>query len=344
MNDTRSPLQLTGVVKTFDDIVAVDHVDLVLRPGEILALVGPSGCGKSSLLRSIAGLLAIDGGSIELDGQIVDDGHRRLPPERRPAGLVFQEHALFPHLTVADNVGFGLRDTAAADRDARVDEMLALVSLAGFGDRFPHELSGGERQRVALARALAPAPALMLFDEPFASLDHNLRIKLRQDVATALRATGTPAVFVTHDQQEALAIGDRIAVMRGGSIQQLGTPAEVYHRPVDEFVAAFMGIASFLPIADDATSALGAIDLGGVEPAAAVAMVRPDDIVFTGADDGDAEIVAAEYHGSGWHLHATLGDGTDVHFMVGHLDAPTVGDRGRLALMPGHRQVVVPRR
>ncbi|MEO0494702.1 MAG: ABC transporter ATP-binding protein [Actinomycetota bacterium] len=340
---TAVPLRLDGVVKRYDDVTAVDGVDLELAPGELLALVGPSGCGKSTLLRSIAGLVSIDAGRIRLDGVLVDDAHDRLPPERRSAGLVFQEHALFPHLTVADNVGFGLRTGGADDRRSRVEEMLDLVDLGGFGERFPHELSGGERQRVALARALAPSPALMLFDEPFASLDHNLRIKLRQDVAAALKATGTPAVFVTHDQQEALAIGDRIAVMRQGRIRQLGTPAEIYHRPVDEFVAAFMGTASFLPIADDATSALGPIDMRGVEPTAAVAMVRPDDIVFAPAESGDAEIVGAEYHGSGWHLRATLPDGTDVHFMVGHLDPPAVGDRGTLALTPGHRQVVVPR-
>ena len=211
-------------------------------------------------------------------------------------------------------------------------------------DRPVNELSGGERQRVALARALAPSPALMLFDEPFASLDHNLRIKLRHDVAEALKATGTPAVFVTHDQQEALAIGDRIAVMRDGRIRQLGTPAEVYHQPVDEFVASFMGTASFLPIADDATTVLGPIELGDAEPASAVAMVRPDDIVFTASETGDAEIVGAAYYGGGWHLHASVPDGVNVHFTVGHLDAPTVGDRGTLALTPGHCQVVVPRR
>ena len=184
----------------------------------------------------------------------------------------------------------------------------------------------------------------MLFDEPFASLDHNLRIKLRHDVAAALKATGTPAVFVTHDQQEALAIGDRIAVMRNGRIRQLGTPAEVYHQPVDDFVAAFMGTASFLPIADDATTVLGPIDLDGAAPADAVAMVRPDDIVFTASATGKAEIVGAAYHGSGWHLHARVHDGVDVYFAVGHLDAPAVGDRGTLALTPGHCQVVVPRR
>lgn len=339
---TDQPLQIRGLVKRYDDVVAVAGVDIDLEAGELLALVGPSGCGKSTLLRSIAGLVAIDQGTIRLAGQLVDDGTEQLPPERRSAGLVFQEHALFPHLTVADNVGFGLRDRSGGEVTRRVDEMLELVSLGGYGDRFPHELSGGERQRVALARALAPSPSLMLFDEPFASLDQNLRVQLRQDVAAALKATRTPAVFVTHDQHEALAIGDRIAVMRGGTIRQLGTPAEVFHRPVDAFVGAFMGAASFLEIADG-TSALGEIDGADSDLDDAVAMVRPDDVVFRADPRGDAAIVAAEYHGTGWRLSATLAGGDVIQFTVGHLDAPTIGDRGHLAMSPGHRQVVVRR-
>ncbi|MEM8706421.1 MAG: ABC transporter ATP-binding protein [Actinomycetota bacterium] len=333
------PLQIRGLVKRYDDVTAVGGVDLDLGPGELLALVGPSGCGKSTLLRSIAGLVGIDDGTIRLAGDLVDDGSNRLPPERRSAGLVFQEHALFPHLTVADNVAFGLRDHSAGEIRARVIEMLDLVDLGGYGGRYPHELSGGERQRVALARALAPSPSLMLFDEPFASLDHNLRIQLRQDVATALRATDTPAVFVTHDQQEALAIGDRIAVMRGGKVRQLDTPAEVFHRPVDDFVGAFMGAASFLPIAAGST-ALGAVDTDDGSDRL-LAMVRPDDVVFTSDADGEAEIVAAEYHGSGWLLVASLDGRVEVQVEASHLDAPDVGARGRLAMAPGHRQVVV---
>ena len=235
------PLEVRGLVTTYADVVAVDGIDLVLHDDDVLALVGPSGCGKSSLLRTIAGLVAADSGSIHLSGRLVEDGSVRLPPERRPAGLVFQEHALFPHLTVRDNVGFGVRDRSKRDVAARVDDMLQLVSLGSHGDRYPHELSGGERQRVALARALAPAPALMLFDEPFASLDHNLRVQLRQEVVAALRTTSTPAVFVTHDQREALAIADRIAVMRDGKVVQAGSPMELYRRPTTAFAASFHG-------------------------------------------------------------------------------------------------------
>ncbi|MEM9036040.1 MAG: ABC transporter ATP-binding protein [Actinomycetota bacterium] len=338
-----APLEVTGLVKTYDDVVAVDGVDLVLRDDEVLALVGPSGCGKSTLLRTIAGLVAADSGTIRLSGQLVEDGSVRLPPERRPAGLVFQEHALFPHLCVRDNVGFGVRDVPKREVADRVAEMLELVSLGSYGDRYPHELSGGERQRVALARALAPAPSLMLFDEPFASLDHNLRVQLRQDVVAALKATATPAVFVTHDQREALAIADRIAVMRRGRIEQLDTPAAVFHRPVDAFVGAFMGEATFLPIETSPSphTVLGPVDLDGRAPTGATAMVRPDDVSFAVAADGEAEVVAAEYHGSGWLLTARAGGAPPIAVFTSHLAAPPVGARGHLGLVVGHRQVVV---
>ncbi|MEM8924575.1 MAG: ABC transporter ATP-binding protein [Actinomycetota bacterium] len=354
---TTAPLlEISGLIKTYDDVVAVDGVDIRLGADELLALVGPSGCGKSTVLRSIAGLVSIDGGSVRLGGELVDDGSAHLPPERRPVGLVFQEHALFPHLTVRDNVGFGLRKEARGEADARVGEMLELVGLGRYGARYPHELSGGERQRVALARALAPRPALMLFDEPFASLDHNLRVQLRQDVVDALRATGTPAVFVTHDQREALAIGDRIAVMRAGRIVQLATPADVFHRPVDGFVAAFMGEVSFLPIENvdgRPRTVLGPVD--ATEPGVGegwAAMVRPDDLRFDGASTDDtppgegptaarAEIVAAEYQGSGWLATARLADATEVRVNTSHLAAPTIGGQGSLRLVDGHHQVVV---
>ncbi|MEO1061628.1 MAG: ABC transporter ATP-binding protein [Actinomycetota bacterium] len=340
------PLEIRGLTKAFDDVLAVDRIDLTLTDNELLALVGPSGCGKSTLLRMIAGLVAADSGTIELSGRLVEDGSVRLPPERRPAGLVFQEHALFPHLCVRDNVGFGVRGRSKRETAARVGEMLELVSLADHGDRYPHELSGGERQRVALARALAPSPALMLFDEPFASLDHNLRVQLRQEVVAALKATATPAVFVTHDQRESLAIADRVAVMRAGRIVQLDTPVDVFHGPIDAFVGAFMGEATFLPIELSTTppsTELGPVDLGGVDTSTACAMVRPDDVIFVPDAAGTAEIVATEYHGSAWLATARLRDGLTVLAASSHLDPPSLGQRGRLALVDGHRQVVVPR-
>ncbi len=335
-------LEVDGLRTVYGEVVALDGASLTLAPGELLAVVGPSGCGKSTLLRTIAGLVDATDGRVVLGGQLVEDGTRRVPPERRAVGLVFQEHALFPHLTVADNVAFGVRGRSKLDVGARVAAMLELVDLPTHGQRFPHELSGGERQRVALARALAPEPDLMLFDEPFASLDRNLRVQLRRDVVQALRATSTASVFVTHDQHEALAIGDRIAVMRRGRIVQIDAPEAVYHRPVDRFVASFMGEASFLPIeVDDSrpTSPLGAVDdVAGP----AVAMVRPDDVAFVVDAAGDDEIVAAEYRGSAWLHTVRLGQGPTVLTASSHLDAPEPGTRGHLELVPGHRQVPIP--
>ncbi len=220
---SKSALTVKDVSKRFGSVVAVDDVSFDLGEHELLVLVGPSGCGKSTLLRVLGGIHPADAGRIELAGAVVDDGRRSTPPERRRIGLVFQDHALFPHLTVAGNVGFGIRDPD--ERPARTEAMLDLVGLTGYEKRYPHELSGGERQRIALARALALRPALLLLDEPFASLDSNLRARIRDEVVDILRSTGTPAVFVTHDQQEALAIGDRIAIMYSGSIVQLDHPA-----------------------------------------------------------------------------------------------------------------------
>lgn len=339
----RVPLRISGLTKRFGSVGAVDGVDLDLNPGELLALVGPSGCGKSTLLRSIAGLIDIDSGRVELDGQLVDDGSTRLPPERRSVGLVFQEHALFPHLDVRDNVGFGVRSGDRAQIRSRVAEMLELVNLGDQGDRFPHELSGGERQRVALARALAPAPALMLLDEPFASLDHNLRTRLRRDVTQVLRRTETPAVFVTHDQAEALAIGDRIAVMLDGRIEQLDSPEQVFHQPTNQFVASFMGDAGYLAI--DTSSGAWHTALGPVAAdrslASPLAMVRPDDLRFVADAVGDAVVTALDYHGSGWTATVRLNGGPALNVTLSHLETPTVGQRGALELVEGHQQVLV---
>lgn len=334
----KTALTVSNVSKHFDDVVAVDHVSFELGDGELLALVGPSGCGKSTLLRMVAGLHRSDTGSIVLDGVVVDDTDVALPPERRRVGLVFQEHALFPHLSVAKNVGFGVGKGAAAA--SRIADMLDVVGLAGFGDRYPHELSGGERQRVALARALAPEPALMLLDEPFASLDPNLRARIRDDVVAILAATGTPAVFVTHDQAEALAIGDRIAVMHAGRISQLDTPEEIFHSPVNRFVAAFMGEADFLS-ASTARSDFPATTIDGADDASIV-MLRPDDVTFTASATGSASITDAEFRGSNWCYALRLPSGELVHSTRSHLTRVEVGTPVDASIVHGHRPVVIP--
>jgi iron(III) transport system ATP-binding protein len=328
-------LRVDRVSKRFEGVVAVDEVSFELGDHELLALVGPSGCGKSTLLRIVAGLQPTETGSVELGGQVVDNGRRSVPPEDRRVGLVFQEHALFPHLTVAGNIGFGVRD---GGREARIAEMLDLVGLAGYDERYPHELSGGERQRVALARALAPRPALLLLDEPFASLDPNLRSRVRDDVVGILRSTRTPAVMVTHDQNEALAVGDRVAVMQAGRIIQIDTPERVFHAPSNRFVAAFMGEASFLPWGVAAVEISG---IGDQVMPTAIAMVRPDDVTFSVEPEGAASVDAAEFRGSSWCYTLRLPSGGTVRSLQSHLERVAIGSRVTPAMRAGHVPVVV---
>jgi iron(III) transport system ATP-binding protein len=333
-------LTVTDLTKRFGSTIAVDGVSFDLGQHEILALVGPSGCGKSTLLRVVGGIHPADEGRIELAGQIVDDGRRSLPPEKRRIGLVFQDHALFPHLTVAGNVGFGIRDPKV--RPARTAEMLQLVGLEGYDERYPHELSGGERQRVALARALALEPALLLLDEPFASLDPNLRARIRDEVVGILRSTGTPALFVTHDQQEALAIGDRIAVMNGGRIIQLDRPHDVFHQPANRFVASFMGEAAFLTRSEVQELGASCISEAGDE-----FMVRPDDVELAPADattpdEAMARVIGAEFRGSAWCYTVLLSSGTVIRALRTHLEPVPIGASVIPRLGRGHRVIAVP--
>ena len=226
---------------------AVDSVSFGLAAGDIGVLIGPSGCGKTTLLRAVAGLERASGGSISLGGETVSSAQHHLPAEARRIGMVFQDYALFPHLTVERNVGFGLRHLGNAARQARVREVLALVGLDGMQARFPHELSGGQQQRVALARALAPSPRLLLLDEPFSNLDVDLRERLAHEIRGILKAAGATALFVTHDQLEAFAIGDVIGVMHQGHLHQWDDAYALYHRPATRFVAEFIGHGVFAP-------------------------------------------------------------------------------------------------
>jgi iron(III) transport system ATP-binding protein len=226
---------------------AVDGVSLGLRAGDIGVLIGPSGCGKTTLLRAVAGLERASSGSIVLDGETVSDGQHHMPAEQRRIGMVFQDYALFPHLDVGRNIAFGIDRLPRAERDERVAEVLRLVGLAGMQARFPHELSGGQQQRVALARALAPRPRLLLLDEPFSNLDVDLRERLAHEVRGILKAAGATALFVTHDQLEAFAIGDVIGVMHEGHLHQWEDAYALYHRPATRFVAEFIGHGVFAP-------------------------------------------------------------------------------------------------
>jgi len=239
-------LELEGIVQRYGSHTVVDGVGFGVETGTIACLLGPSGCGKTTLLRCIAGFEEIAAGEIRIDGRTVSRAGRRVPPEKRQIGMVFQDYALFPHLSVAANVGFGLAGLAARDRRQRVAELLATVGLGGQGSKYPHELSGGQQQRVALARALAPQPELLLLDEPFSNLDVGLRERLSLEVREILKSQNITAVLVTHDQHEAFAMADEVGVMAAGIIQQWDTPYRLYHQPVNRFVADFVGQGVFV--------------------------------------------------------------------------------------------------
>jgi iron(III) transport system ATP-binding protein len=301
-----SLLELSGVTKRYalDGPPAVDDLSVTVDKGCILALLGPSGCGKTTTLRLIAGFENPDAGTIAIGGRAVAEGRGAgVPPEERGVGLVFQDYALFPHLTVEDNVAFGLLRMGKRARRDRVGEVLGLVGLTEFGPRYPHELSGGQQQRVAVARALAPAPALLLLDEPFSNLDADLRAQMRDEVEKILRATGTTAVFVTHDQEEAFTIADAVGVLNHGRLEQFGSPEAIYHRPATPFVAEFVGAADFIP---GVVAAEGIVtELGVFENAEARSigertrvMIRPDDVTFTPQADGEAVILRRYFRGS----------------------------------------------
>lgn len=286
-----SILQLEDVTRQFTSAPApaVKAVNLSLPPGDVLALLGPSGCGKTTLLRMIAGFEPLQAGTIALAGERVADPHWCLPPEKRLVGMVFQDFALFPHLTLEQNVAFGLRQLrkhSLTEMKKRLQEVITLVGLSGLEQRYPHELSGGQQQRVALARALAPQPDLILLDEPFSNLDVHVRSRLRDEVRSILKATGISAIFVTHDQEEALSISDWVAVMRQGQIEQVGTPEEIYHTPQSRFVAEFVTQANFLAARlqnDGWETEVGRFELGSEEinPIAAATgelMIRQEDL------------------------------------------------------------------
>lgn len=263
-------LQLAGLTKRFGALLAVDALDLTVAQGEFVTLLGPSGCGKTTTLNMIAGFIAPNAGTIMLQGKSV----AALPPFRRDLGLVFQDYALFPHMTVADNVGFGLRmrRVARGEITQRVTEALDLVQLQGLGERMPTQLSGGQRQRVALARALVIRPAMLLLDEPLSNLDLKLREEMRVEISALQRRLGIATVFVTHDQGEALTMSDRIAVMRQGCIEQIGSPAEIYERPINRFVAGFVGSINLVT-----ARPIGVAGAGGtvqLDTAAGPALVR----------------------------------------------------------------------
>ncbi len=314
-----------NLAKRFGDFTAVSEVSFTVGRGEIMALVGPSGCGKTTTLRLMAGFEQVDDGRITIGGQLVDDGRTVLPTEKRRVGMVFQDYAIFPHLSVADNVAFGLRG-GQKKHPQRVTEMLTFVGLAGLGERMPHELSGGQQQRVALARALAPEPAVLLLDEPFSNLDAALRQEVRAEVRHLLKRSGVTAVFVTHDQAEALFMGDQVAVMNSGRLEQMGPPEVVFHQPRTRFVAEFLGNADFVPgtaVTGGVQTPLGLLPQPvRVSPGTAVTIaVRPDDIFLQVAQEEvlvNGRVLDRQFLGIAYLYAIGLTEGTVVHSWQPH--------------------------
>ncbi len=317
VHDAPTALRCVGLVKRYGATVAVDGVELEVPSGSLTALLGPSGCGKSTMLRMIAGLLTPDAGTIEIGGTLVTGPDVAVRPEERAVGMVFQAYALFPHLSVARNVAYGLSKLPRAARRRRVDEVLELVGLAGYGHRLPTQLSGGQQQRVALARALAPAPSLLLLDEPFSGLDASLRTVVREDVRRILRAAGQTAVFVTHDQEEALSLADRVAVMHEGRIDQVDDPQHLYTRPSTRFVAEFVGEADVLPGAR-AGRYLVDTPIGRLPTTAALdrdraaVVVRPESLRLRPSPDGIGTVRAISYFGHDQLVRVRLDDGREL--------------------------------
>ena len=330
---TGAVLRSEGVALSFGPTRAVEGVDLSVDSGELVVLLGPSGCGKTTLLRLLAGFERPDAGSIRLRSEVVAGPGRFTPPERRNVGMVFQDYALFPHLDVTANVGYALGRRPDA---RRVEEVLGLVGLDGLGTRRPHELSGGQQQRVALARALAPRPPLVLLDEPFSNLDASLRRRVRHEVRDILRAAGASGLLVTHHQEEALSVGDRVVVMRDGRIVQAGTPEAVYLQPASRWVARFLGDVEVLPgeaLGGAARCALGTVPAPGSADGPVEVLLRPESIVVCDEPDGvAASVVDREYFGHDQLVVLELEDGSRVRTRAVGQPARRPGDRVALRL------------
>lgn len=344
-------LELKGVVQRYGKHTVVDGVDFKLQAGQIACLLGPSGCGKTTLLRCIAGFEEIAGGEISLHGQVVSRQGQRVAPEKRRIGMVFQDYALFPHLTIEQNVAFGLGRKPGEDARLRVTELLATVGLSGQGEKYPHELSGGQQQRVALARALAPRPELILLDEPFSNLDVGLRERLSVEVREILKREGSTAVMVTHDQHEAFAMADEIGIMHHGRIQQWDVPYNLYHRPANRFVADFIGqgvliggtvgdnnsvkmelgtLISDTPV--ECNETCSACDNG----CRVDILLRPDDIVHDDASPVLAEVLHKAFRGADILYTLRLASGSEVLSLVPSHHNHALGEKIGIRLDADH--------
>ncbi len=316
-------IQIDNVTKAYGKNIVIQGLSAEIQPGEFFTLLGPSGCGKTTLLRMIIGFNSIEGGEIRVDGKVIN----QIPTNRRNMGMVFQNYAVFPHMSVRDNVTYGLktRHVPKAERYKRADEMLKLVKIDDYADRMPTQLSGGQQQRVALARAIVIQPEVLLMDEPLSNLDAKLRVEMRNVIKRIQRQVGITTVYVTHDQEEALAISDRIAVMHGGVIQQIGTPKHIYQRPANEFVSSFIGLSNFV----DAENENGTLDFGcgyrvpmsTLRPDAGrkvCVAVRPEEFLIRSAEEPGipATVRSSVFLGMTQHYFLTLGEEKEIEVVV----------------------------
>jgi iron(III) transport system ATP-binding protein len=341
-------LELEGLTREYGIETAVEEFSLSVKQGELLTLLGPSGCGKTTTLRMIAGLEHPSGGEVTIAGETVADGSSAVPPEERDVGLVFQEFALFPHLTVGENITFGIDDWDSENQAERLDELLALVDLEEHREKYPKSLSGGQQQRVALARSLAPEPDILLLDEPFSNLDVRLRIDMRQEVRRILKEAGVTAISVTHDQEEALSISDRVAIMNDGHLEQVGKPELVFENPESRFVASFLGRASFLTgrvRGDTVETELEQLDtnqlngpVDAYDGAQIDILVRPDDLEAVPANEATADgtVVNRQYNGPNFVYGVELERGTTLRCLHNHVETFEHGQPVSVSITADH--------
>jgi len=338
-------VSLQNVGKSYEGTdYAVKDLNLTVKQGEIVSLLGPSGCGKTTTLRLIAGLERQEEGAIYIDSKEVSQGKTFVSPEKRGVAMVFQDYALFPHINVIKNIEFGLRKLDGEEKKRRVAEVLAMTGLGGLEKRFPHELSGGQQQRVALARALAQKPLLLLLDEPFSGLDADMRIKVRQEVNRILKAAGITAIIVTHDQDEAFSMSDKVALLNGGRIEQVGTPEDIYHKPETRFVADFVGESAFIKgevVAGGVETELGFLKTSLAEEEGALGkpveiMIRADDIEMKPHEEGNCYIEERIFKGSVNLYALRLSSGREVLAVTSSTNIMSHGIRAEAKIDPRH--------
>ena len=344
-------LEVDRVSHAYGKHAVVRDLSFDLAPGEIACLLGASGCGKTTMLRLIAGFEMPVAGSIRLNGATIANEKSQVPAEQRRIGMVFQDYALFPHLSIADNIGFGLREKSALATRRRVDEMLELIGLTEHGARYPHELSGGQQQRVALARALAPQPHLLLLDEPFSNLDVELRERLSLEVREILKSAGMAAILVTHDQNEAFAVADVVGIMREGRIEQWDTPYNLYHRPATRHVADFIGQGVFLP-GEVLSRQVVEVELGRLDSEVPLdcasscadclrgcrldVLLRPDDVIHDDASEVKAEVITKAFRGAEFLYTLRLASGAQVLSLVPSHHNHAIGEKIGIRLDVDH--------